>query len=333
MVENARRVRTPVDTFVLAKLDAHGLGFSPEADRQTLLRRATFDLTGLPPTPEEVDRFLADTAAGSYVRVIDRLLASPAYGERWGRHWLDNAGYADTHGGDNDLAIIKENKNIWKYRDYVVRSLNADKPFDRFLTEQLAGDELVDWRHRAPRFTPATLDALVATGFLRNAPDDTNEQELNRPLERNEIVARVTESVANNVLGLTFHCARCHNHKYDPVTQRDYYRLIACFTPVYDPGHWKLPERAHSARRSWAVRHARSPPIMVRSTRSSNRSRSKLPSCVKRREGEHRRVGSPLCPRCCGPTCGRSCRTWRQAHAGPRISGRQAWSAGQGHSG
>ena len=122
----------------------------------------------------------------------------------------------------------------------MVRSLNADKPFDRFITEQLAGDEEVEWRNEAS-YTSETLDKLVATGFLRNVPDDTNEAELNRPLERNEIVGRVTESVASNLLGLTFNCARCHNHKYDPVTQEEYYKLVACFTPVYDPGKWKLP--------------------------------------------------------------------------------------------
>ena len=149
-------------------------------------------------------------------------------------------GYSDTHGGDNDLGRIKENKDIWKYRNYVVRSLNADKPFDQFITEQLAGDEEVEWRNVAG-YEPETLDALVATGFLRVVPDDTDEAELNRPLERNEIVGRVTESVASNLLGLTFQCARCHNHKYDPVTQEDYYRLVACFTPVYDPGRWRLP--------------------------------------------------------------------------------------------
>ena len=121
-----------------------------------------------------------------------------------------------------------------------MRSLNADKPFDQFITEQLAGDEAVEWRNAAS-YKPATLEKLVATGFLRTVPDDTNEAELNRPLERNEIVGRVTESVASNLLGLTFQCARCHNHKYDPVTQEDYYRLLACFTPVYDPGRWKLP--------------------------------------------------------------------------------------------
>jgi cytochrome c553 len=240
VVKSASQSRTDVDAFIMARLEEKGLTLSPEAEKWKLIRRATFDLTGLPPAPGEIEAFLGDTTPDAYERLVDRLLASPAYGERWGRHWLDNAGYADTHGGDNDLGTIKENKDIWKYRDYVVRSLNADKPFDQFITEQLAGDEEVDWRNAAS-YEPGTLDALVATGFLRNVPDDTDEAELNRPLERNEIVGRVTESVAGNLLGLTFQCARCHNHKYDPVTQEDYYRLVACFTPVYDPGRWKLP--------------------------------------------------------------------------------------------
>jgi cytochrome c553 len=239
-VKGRTAVSSAIDSFILGRLEAKGSALSQRAASRTLIRRATFDLTGLPPTPEEIDGFLADTGPDAYNRLIDRLLASPAYGERWGRHWLDNAGYADTHGGDNDLGTIKENKDIWKYRDYVVRSLNADKPFDCFITEQLAGDEQVAWRNEA-RYTSETIDKLVATGFLRNVPDDTNEAELNRPLERNEIVGRVTESVASNLLGLTFNCARCHNHKYDPVTQEEYYKLVACFTPVYDPGKWKLP--------------------------------------------------------------------------------------------
>jgi Protein of unknown function (DUF1553)/Protein of unknown function (DUF1549)/Planctomycete cytochrome C len=239
-VNGRTAIATVVDSFVLGRLEAKGLAFSPRAERWKLIRRATFDLTGLPPTVGEIETFLAAAGPDAYDRLIDRLLASPAYGERWGRHWLDNAGYADTHGGDNDLGTIKENKDIWKYRDYVVRSLNIDKPFDRFITEQLAGDEQVEWRGEA-RYTSATLEKLVATGFLRNVPDDTNEAELNRPLERNEIVGRVTESVASNLLGLTVNCARCHNHKYDPVTQEEYYKLVACFTPVYDPGKWKLP--------------------------------------------------------------------------------------------
>jgi Protein of unknown function (DUF1553)/Protein of unknown function (DUF1549)/Planctomycete cytochrome C len=239
-IKGPAEIRTVVDAFIVARLEAKGLKLSPESEKRKLIRRATFDLVGLPPTPEEIECFLADRASDAYERLIDRLLASPAYGERWGRHWLDGAGYTDTHGGDNDLGTIKVNKDIWKYRDYVVRSLNADKPFDQFITEQLAGDEAVEWRNDAS-YKPETLDSLIATGFLRTVPDDTNEAELNRPLERNEIVGRVTESVASNLLGLTFQCARCHNHKYDPVTQEDYYRLLACFTPVYDPGRWKLP--------------------------------------------------------------------------------------------
>ena len=148
-VKNSTMIRTVVDMFIVARLEAKGLALSPEAEKRKLIRRATFDLLGLPPTPEEIERFLADRTPDAYERLIDRLLASPAYGERWGRHWLDGAGYADTHGGDNDLGTIKENKDIWKYRDYVVRSLNADKPFDQFITEQLAGDEAVDWRNAA----------------------------------------------------------------------------------------------------------------------------------------------------------------------------------------
>ncbi len=240
LVKTKEAVQTPIDAFILARLEAKELTFSPQAEKWKLIRRATFDLTGLPPSPDEIENFLADKSPDAYSRLIDRLLASPEYGERWGRHWLDNAGYADTHGADNDLGRIKENKNIWKYRDYVVRSLNSDKPFDRFVTEQLAGDELRQWQTESS-YSPESLDSLVATGFLRNVPDDTDEAELNRPLERNDIVGRVTESVASNLLGLTFNCARCHNHKYDPVTQEDYYRLVACFTPVYDPGKWKLP--------------------------------------------------------------------------------------------
>ena len=233
-------IHTAVDAFILARLEAKGLALS-RGSRETEVDspRERSTSRGCRPRRRRSRRF-SPNERRRVERLIDRLLASPAYGERWGRHWLDNAGYSDTHGGDNDLGRIKENKDIWKYRDYVVRSLNADKPFDQFITEQLAGDEEVEWRNVAG-YKPETLDALVATGFLRLVPDDTNEAELNRPLERNEIVGRVTESVASNLLGLTFQCARCHNHKYDPVTQEDYYRLVACFTPVYDPGRWKLP--------------------------------------------------------------------------------------------
>ncbi|MCE2804131.1 MAG: DUF1549 domain-containing protein, partial [Gemmataceae bacterium] len=169
VVQNAAIVRNPVDAFILQKLEAKGMAFSPEADRLTLLRRATFDLTGLPPTPVEVKAFLADHSSRAYENLIDRLLASPRYGERWGRYWLDVAGYADSEGKrEQDLP----RPHAWRYRDYVIRSFNSDKPYDRFLLEQLAGDELADYE-RAGEITPELYDNLVATGFLRMTPDAT----------------------------------------------------------------------------------------------------------------------------------------------------------------
>jgi hypothetical protein len=243
-VKDQGQVRTPLDTFVLANLEARGLGFSPDAAPATLVRRVYFDLLGLPPTPREVDAFLNDKRPGAYERLVDRLLASPHYGERWGRHWLDAAGYADTVGTDNDAAIIREREGLWRYRDYVVSSFNADKPFDHFLTEQLAGDELVDWRGAA-RFTPEIREALVATGFLRTAVDNTTEAELNLPLERYQVLHDTIESLTSNLLGLTVACARCHSHKFDPISQTDYYRLMACLTPAYNPQSWIQAQDRH----------------------------------------------------------------------------------------
>src|SRR5262249_1802814 len=160
------QVRNPIDAFVLEKLEAKGLALSPEADRPALSRRVALDLTGLPPEPEELDAFLADRAPGAYERLVDRLLASPHHGERWGRTWRDAAGSADSEGKrEQDLS----RPYAWRYRDYVIRSLNADKPYDRFLLEQVAGDELADYQH-APDITQELEDNLVATGFLRMAP-------------------------------------------------------------------------------------------------------------------------------------------------------------------
>src|SRR5581483_728120 len=168
-VKATSRVRNPIDAFVLRKLEEKGLGLSPEADRATLMRRAHFDLTGLPPEPSDVEAFLSDRSPGAYERLIDRLLASPHYGERYGRYWLDAAGYADSEGKrEQDLP----RPHAWRYRDYVIRAFNADKPYDRFLLEQLAGDELADYEHAA-EITPEIYDNLVATGFLRLAPDAT----------------------------------------------------------------------------------------------------------------------------------------------------------------
>jgi hypothetical protein len=239
-VKDAGRARTPVDAFLLARLREKGLTFSAEADRVTLVRRAAYDLTGLPPTPEEVDAFLADDRPDAYERLVERLLASPHFGECWGRHWLDGAGYADTFGGDNDAAGIFVAEGKWRYRDWVARAFNADLPFDTFLTEQLAGDELGDWR-QAPAYSPETLGRLVATGFLRNVTDNTAEDELNTPDLRHQVLYDTLEVLGSNLLGLTLQCARCHDHKFEPVSQKDYFRLMALFTPAYNPETWLQP--------------------------------------------------------------------------------------------
>jgi mono/diheme cytochrome c family protein len=240
-VRNQQRVRTPIDAFVLAKLEAEGLGLSAEASSQTLMRRAYMDLTGLPPTPEEIKAFTADTKPGAYERLVDGLLASPQYGERWGRHWLDATGYTDVTGADIFLDTIEVHEGMWRYRDYVVRSFNEDKPYDRFLTEQLAGDELVDWRN-ANKFTPQVLDCLTATGYLRSVYDHTDADIVNLPHERYEVLFHVAEKVSSSLLGLTVGCARCHSHKYDPIPQRDYYRFLSIFAPAYNPWNWTQPK-------------------------------------------------------------------------------------------
>ena len=212
-------VRTPVDRFVLARLDHEQLSPSVEADRQTLLRRVTLDLTGLPPTPAEIDGFAADTAPGAYERVVDRLLASPHYGERWARPWLDLARYADTNGYEKD-----RRRDVWKYRDWVIDALNADMPFDRFTVEQIAGDMLPD----------ATESQRIATGFHRNAM--TNEEGGVDPDESMyEVLVDRVNTTATVWLGTTLACAQCHNHKYDPFSQKDYFRLLAFFAnPAYE---------------------------------------------------------------------------------------------------
>ena len=255
-VKEAGRVRTPLDAFILARLEERGLTLSPDAPPHALVRRVYFDLIGLPPSPEEVEAFAKDPSPQAYERLLDQLLASPHFGERWGRHWLDNAGYTDVYGGDNDAAIIKQGENKWLYRDYVVKSLNADKPFDRFLTEQLAGDELVDWRN-AGKFTPEIEEPLIATGFLRNSADDTNENELNTLDIRFGVLHRTIEGVASNLLGLTLNCAKCHDHKYEPLTQRDYYQLQAIFQPAFNPDHWLQPQQRQLPAISPAEQQAR----------------------------------------------------------------------------
>jgi hypothetical protein len=254
-ITNSGRARTPIDEFVLEKLQAKRLTFAADADRVTLVRRAYLDLLGLPPSPKELDEFLRDRRADAYEQLLDRLLASPHFGERWGRHWLDNAGYVDVTGTDNDATIIRLGENRWKYRDYVIRAFNSDKPFDRFLLEQLAGDELLDWR-RAAKFTPEMLESLVATGFLRTAADDTEENELNTMDIRYGVLHRTIEAVAGNLLGVTLQCAKCHDHKYEPISHKDYYRFQALFQPAFNPQQWLQPTRRQLAAISPAEKQA-----------------------------------------------------------------------------
>jgi len=237
-IRSQNLVRTPIDAFLLDKLEVKGLSFSPEAAPLTLLRRAYFDLIGLPPDPEEVQAYLKDQSPGAYERLIDRLLASPQYGERWARFWLEAAGYADSEGGGGDSI----RPHAYRYRDYVIRSLNADKPYDQFLLEQVAGDELFDYK-TIQEPTPVQLDYLVATGFLRMTPDRTHEHDANFVPTRLETVADSVEMLSASVLGLTMGCARCHSHKFDPIPQRDYYRFSAILRTAYDPYDWLIPNK------------------------------------------------------------------------------------------
>ena len=206
-------VRNPIDAFILKPIEADGLSPSPEADRATLIRRLRFDLTGLPPSAREVAEFEADASPDAYETLVDRLLASPQYGERWARQWLDLARYADSDGFKSD----KARPNAWRYRDWVVKALNEDMPYDRFLALQLAGDEVA----------PGDPDAFIATGFNRNWPFEDNNMVpgLNDQL----ILDDMTDTTMSVVLGLTVACARCHDHKYDAISQRDYYRTQALF--------------------------------------------------------------------------------------------------------
>lgn len=236
VVQRPDLVRSPIDAFLLASLESKGLSFGPEADRPTLIRRLSYDLTGLPPSPDAVDRFMQDPAPDAYERLVDELLSSPAYGERWARHWLDAAGYADSDGcSEKDF----ERKWAWKYRDYVIRSFNGDKPWNEFLIEQLAGDELLTPPYA--NLSPEQADKLIATGFLRMGPDGTGDGSIDQNVARNETIAETIKIVSTSVLGLTVGCAQCHAHRYDPISQADYYRVRALFEPAYDWKSWRGP--------------------------------------------------------------------------------------------
>jgi len=207
----------PVDAFIRRKLNEHGLPPAPPADRRTLIRRLTFDLTGLPPTPREVEAFAGDKSPQAYTKLVDRLLASKHYGEQQGRHWLDVVRYADTAGFSNDF----ERPNAWRYRDYVIRSFNADKPFDRFIVEQLAGDEL----------DPEDPENLIAVGFLRMGPWEHTGMSV-AAVTRQQYLDDITNSVGVTFLAHALRCAKCHDHKFDPIPTRDYYRIQAVFAPA-----------------------------------------------------------------------------------------------------
>jgi hypothetical protein len=238
--QNRAWVHTPVDRFVAAGLESHGLAPASEADRRTLIRRLSFDLRGVPPSLTEVTAFLNDARAEAWRHLVEQFLASPQYGERWGRHWLDIAGYADSNGyfnADSDRPLA------WQYRDYVVRAFNADRPFDRFLLEQVAGDELAGYSPDGD-VTPDMVEALTATHFFRNPPDGSGESDGN-PLEvkvdKYAVLEGNVQLIGHAFLGLTLQCARCHDHKFEPVTQAEYYGLQAILRPAFDPDRWLKP--------------------------------------------------------------------------------------------
>ncbi len=217
-VQNREWARNAVDYFVIARLEKEGLKPSPEADRVTLIRRLSLDLLGLPPAPADVDAFVADTSDRAYEKLVDRLLASPHYGERWGRHWLDAARYADSDGFEKD-----KSRQVWFYRDWVINALNRDLPYDRFIIEQIAGDLL--WG--------ATQDQIVATGYLRNSM--INEEGGVDPEQfRMEAMFDRMDAIGKGILGLTIQCAQCHNHKFDPLKQLDYYRMFAFLNDAHE---------------------------------------------------------------------------------------------------
>ncbi|HAM70113.1 MAG TPA: hypothetical protein DCM86_00530 [Verrucomicrobiales bacterium] len=240
---NRRWARNEIDQFILARLEAEHLHPTPEADRTTWLRRVTLDLTGLPPTPEEVARFLRDTRPGAHERVVDSLLASPRYGERWAQHWLDVVRYADTHG----FEVNTERPNAWPYRDYVIESFNNDTPYDRFIREQIAGD---------------TLGKDAATGFLVTAsvllPGQIGADDVSKRLARQDALDEIVVNTGQTFLGLSIGCARCHDHKFDPISSRDYYALQAFFAGVeYEERELRSPENDRRRREADAAKARR----------------------------------------------------------------------------
>ena len=241
-IKASDRVRNPIDAFILSALTEHGLDMAPETDRITLLRRASFDLIGMPPSLEDIERYLSDTRPDAYEHLIDRLLADPRYGERWGRHWLDVAGYTESAG------ILNEDRVLplpWKYRDYVICAFNSDKPYDRFLQEQIAGDELTDYwtaYDTMDTLPDEVIEGITATGFLRTAADPSRPDFKTIKNAAAQYfyptIFDTLQIVCSSTMGLTVQCARCHSHKFDPIPQVDYYRMQAVFTTAYRPESW-----------------------------------------------------------------------------------------------
>jgi mono/diheme cytochrome c family protein len=252
-VKNETWASNPIDRFILAKLEAAGLQPSPKAAKETLIRRVALDFVGLPPTPAEIDAFVNDSSPRAYENLIDRLLASPHYGERWGRHWLDLARFAETDGYEHDAV----RPHSWRYRDYVIRSFNADKPYDQFIREQLAGDEL----YASAKSETRNPELLVATGFNLLGPDmvDSADQIQRRLNTLNDM----TDTTALVFFGQTMGCARCHDHKFEPIAQRDYYALQAFFTPAAFKRETPIPTAAERAAYEAAMtKHSAHPTVL-----------------------------------------------------------------------
>ena len=234
-VQNSSWPTSPIDLYVLAKLEENELQPAPPADKLTLIRRATFDLTGLPPTSPEIEAFLSDDSPLAFATLVNRLLDSPAYGQRWGRHWLDVVRYADSNGLDENIA----HGNAWRYRNYVIDALNADKPYDEFVMEQLAGDLIAKLENVieednaekgvsiSEKDTARRRELLIATGFLSLGPKVLAEGDQQK-MEM-DIIDEQLDTIGRSLLGLTFGCARCHNHKFDPIGTDDYYGLAGIF--------------------------------------------------------------------------------------------------------
>jgi hypothetical protein len=239
-VRSGARVRTVIDRFIQRALEDRGLAIGPDADRVTIIRRLSFDVTGIPPSLDEISEFVGDADPGAYDRLVERLLASPHYGERWGKYWLEASGYSDSNGyfsADSDRPLA------YRYRDYIIRAFNADRPLDQIVREQLAGDELAGARvdHYA---SSAVIDQLIATHFLRNGQDGTGESDGNPDEVRADkyaVLEGTIQIIGSSLLGLTLQCAKCHDHKFEPVTQKDYYQLQAILYPAFNVEHWLKP--------------------------------------------------------------------------------------------